>query len=78
MESRMKELKVGERAVITGYGKVPREYRQRLLAMGLTKGVEVTLTRIAPLGDPIDIEVRGFNLTLRKDEADALLISRVS
>lgn len=77
MDARLKELKVGDRAVITGYDKVPREYRQRLLAMGLTKGAEITLTKIAPLGDPIDIEVRGFNLSLRKHEADALLINRV-
>jgi ferrous iron transport protein A len=42
--------------------------------MGLTPGIEFVVTRHAPLGDPTEIEVRGFHLSLRKDEADALLV----
>jgi len=40
--------------------------------MGLTKGTEITLVRVAPLGDPVDIRVRGFSISLRKDEAQVL------
>jgi ferrous iron transport protein A len=45
--------------------------------MGLTPGTEFTVTRHAPLGDPVEIQVRGFNLSLRKAEADALRVEEV-
>jgi Fe2+ transport system protein FeoA len=44
--------------------------------MGLTKGVECTLVRIAPMGDPIEIMVRGYRLSLRKSEASGVLIAK--
>ena len=47
----------------------PRDVRSRLLEMGLTPGVTVRVVRFAPLGDPIDVEVRGYHLSLRKEEA---------
>jgi ferrous iron transport protein A len=53
---------------------VGRGYKRKLLAMGLTPGTEIVVTRHAPLGDPTEIEVRGFRLSLRKGEADALQI----
>jgi len=40
--------------------------------MGLTRGTEITVVRVAPLGDPVDIKVRGFNISLRKEEAAVL------
>ncbi|MBR5523212.1 MAG: ferrous iron transport protein A [Akkermansia sp.] len=43
--------------------------RQRILDMGLTKGTEVTVRKVAPLGDPLEVTVRGYELTLRKAEA---------
>jgi ferrous iron transport protein A len=43
--------------------------------MGLTRGTRVMVIRVAPLGDPVELEVRGFRLTLRKDEADVLQLS---
>jgi ferrous iron transport protein A len=46
--------------------------------MGLTRGVIVQLERVAPLGDPVEIELRGFRLTLRKDEAAILRLERVT
>ena len=46
----------------------------RLLAMGLTRGSVVKVIKVAPLGDPVKIEVRGYDLSLRKAEADALLV----
>jgi ferrous iron transport protein A len=48
-----------------------------LLAMGLTRGTEFKITRFAPLGDPIEIKLRGFSLTLRKEEASAILAELV-
>ena len=46
--------------------------RKRILDLGLTRGVEVKLIRIAPLGDPVEIELRGYRLTVRKTEADII------
>ncbi len=54
-----------------------KAYKKKLLAMGLTPGTEFTVTRVAPLGDPVEILVRGFKLSLRKDEAAALVIEKL-
>ncbi|MBS3943832.1 MAG: ferrous iron transport protein A [Dethiobacter sp.] len=78
MELKVKALRPGERAEIVGYEGKDLVYRQKLLSMGLTKGTEIKLLKVAPLGDPVEIEVRGFNLSLRKDEADILKIRRKS
>lgn len=74
---KIKDLKIGDRVKITGYEKGNSEYRRKLLSMGLTRGVEFTLSKIAPLGDPVEIEVRDFHLSLRKSEADVLIIGEV-
>lgn len=66
------DMKVGARGRVTGYAGADREYRHKLLRMGLIKGVEFELIRRAPMGDPVEIELRGFNLTLRKTESEAL------
>lgn len=68
------DLNVGEKAKITGFTKGNKLYRQKLLTMGLTPGTEFTLTRLAPMGDPVEINIRGFALTLRKEEASILII----
>lgn len=78
MELKVKALLPGERAEIVGYEDTDLVYRRKLLSMGLTKGAEIKLLKVAPLGDPVEIEVRGFNLSLRKDEADILKIRRKS
>jgi ferrous iron transport protein A len=54
--------------------KLPSEARPRLMEMGLLVGTRVELVRFAPLGDPVEIRVRGYNLTLRKQEADQILV----
>jgi ferrous iron transport protein A len=54
--------------------KVPPESRPRLMEMGLLVGTPVELVRFAPLGDPVEIKVRGYNLTLRKQEAEQILV----
>jgi ferrous iron transport protein A len=70
------QLAVGEVGKVVGFDKSSRAYRQKLLAMGLTPGTEFTVVRYAPLGDPVEIRVRGFALRLRKAEANALLVER--
>ena len=67
--STFKDMAVGDIAVVTnvsGSGQL----RKRMLDFGLTRGAKVELIRKAPLGDPIEIQLRGFRLTLRKVEAD--------
>jgi len=70
-------LAVGQSGRILGYEPGGRAYRGKLLSMGLTPGTHFTITRQAPLGDPVEIEVRGFKLSLRKGEAAALQVERV-
>jgi ferrous iron transport protein A len=73
---KLRELTVGESGLVTGLETGSRAYRRRLLSMGLTPGTAFTVTRYAPLGDPIELRVRGFNLSLRKDEADIVQVER--
>ena len=53
---------------------VPAADKSRLMEMGLLVGTQVELVRFAPLGDPLEIKVRGYNLTLRKHEAEMILV----
>jgi ferrous iron transport protein A len=76
MEKRLSDLSVGEKGRISGFAKGSKEYRERLLAMGLNRGTEFTVQRVAPLGDPVEINVRGFSLSLRKDEAIAVIVEK--
>ncbi len=65
----LKDAKIGETvkvSKINGEGAV----RQHLLDMGITKGCDVYVRKVAPLGDPVEITVRGYELTLRKSEAE--------
>lgn len=66
-------LAVGTAATVTEI-LVPPENRGRLLEMGLLVGTPVQLVRFAPLGDPVEIKVRGYHLTLRKHEAEQILV----
>ena len=64
----LRELKPGEKGKITkttGTGSI----HHRLLDMGIVKGAEVEMERTAPLGDPVEVKVKGYHLSLRKDEA---------
>jgi len=71
----LKDLKPGERGkVIKIKGK--GELKKRLLDMGIVPGAEIKLEKVAPLGDPIDILIKGYHLSLRKDEAKDILINR--
>jgi ferrous iron transport protein A len=55
---------------------LPAAARPRLMEMGLLVGTKVELVRFAPMGDPVEIKVRGYNLTLRKSEADQILVQQ--
>ena len=65
----LKEVKVGETATVArvrGEGPV----RRRIMDMGLTKGVEVYVRKVAPLGAPIELNIRGYELSIRKTDAE--------
>lgn len=62
----LSDLKVGQIARVTGIHNDSKVVRRRLLDMGITTGVIVTIKKIAPLGDPVDIELRGYELCIRK------------
>lgn len=67
----LKEVKIGGTAKVkklTGEGTVKR----RIMDMGITKGVEVTVRKVAPLGDPIEVTVRGYELSIRKADAEMI------
>ncbi|MCQ8127680.1 Fe(2+) transporter permease subunit FeoB [Methylomonas rivi] len=70
-------MKVGDRGRVADYDKRFLPYRQKLLSMGLTPGTEFHVIRVAPLGDPIEIRVRGTDLSLRREEVAGLNIKRL-
>ena len=70
----LKDAKIGERVIVkrlNGEGPI----RRRIMDMGITKGVEIYVRKVAPLGDPLDLTLRGYELTLRR--ADAELVELV-
>ncbi len=73
MEKKLSEFKIGQSGVIKNVGGEGR-IRRRLFDMGVTPGTGVYLRKCAPLGDPIEITLRGYELTLRKSEAECVLM----
>jgi len=69
----MNELEKGEKGRIVKIGGKGSVHR-RLLDMGLVSGSEIEMERVAPLGDPIEIKVKGYNLSLRKEEAASIQV----
>ena len=74
---KLSELRVGESAVIQNVGG-QGELRQHFLDMGIIPGAEVTLVKFAPMGDPMELQVHGYELTLRLAEADKIQIQRIT
>lgn len=69
----LKELKVGEKGKVirvTGSSMI----NSRIIDMGITRGTEIEVERLAPLGDPVEIRLKGYHLSLRKDEAACILV----
>ncbi|MFN3234966.1 MAG: ferrous iron transport protein A [Gammaproteobacteria bacterium] len=75
---KLSALHKGDKGKITGIAKSNTPYRQKLLALGLLPGTSFIINRIAPLGDPIELLVRGFHLSLRKHEAEILSVELTS
>ncbi|WP_235836370.1 FeoA family protein [Enterococcus timonensis] len=67
----LKPNQKGNIAAVLGTGAVKR----RLLDMGLTRGTEILLRKVAPMGDPIEIKIRGYELTLRKQEVELIMVT---
>lgn len=70
----LKDMAVGDSGIVAGFAECGRAYRKKLLSMGLTPGTEFSITRVAPMGDPVEIRVRGFKLSLRRGEAETLQV----
>jgi len=69
----LKSVQPGHRVIVqklTGHGKVKR----RLMDMGIIPGTEMELQKIAPLGDPLEVKFKGYNLSLRREEADMVVV----
>ncbi|MFQ9515558.1 MAG: FeoA family protein [Eubacterium sp.] len=69
----LKEIACGQTVVVTkltGEGPVKR----RIMDMGITKGVEIYVRKVAPLGDPVEVTVRGYELSLRKADAEMIVV----
>ena len=69
----LKDVAVGDSAIVkklSGEGALKR----RIMDMGVTKGVEIFVRKVAPFGDPIEVNVRGYELSLRKAEAENILV----
>ncbi|HEY2494754.1 MAG TPA: FeoA family protein [Paenibacillus sp.] len=76
MEVTLKDCRPGDKAVIIaikGEGPV----RRRLMDMGVTRGTEIIVRKVAPMGDPIEVNIRGYELTFRKTEADNIVIQKL-
>lgn len=67
----LRELKPGQHGKVVSIG-TTGPLKRRLMDMGITPGVEIKVVKVAPLGDPIEVTVRGYELSLRKDEAQQI------
>ena len=64
----LSELEVGQRAKVLKLNEKNKATRRHLLDMGVTRGVEITIRKVAPMGEPVDIQLRDYELCLRKQE----------
>ena len=76
MSTTLKDIKIGETAVVTVIGG-EGALRQHFLDMGIIPGTEVTVVKFAPLGDPVEIKIRGYELTLRLDDAAKIMVDKI-
>lgn len=71
----LRDIKIGETAKVVKLHSVGA-VKRRIMDMGLTKGVEVYIRKVAPLGDPIEITVRGYELSIRKADAEMIEVEQ--
>ncbi len=76
-EITLNSLQPGECGVVENITTTDSKLKMRLLELGLLKGTAIELIRYAPLGDPIEIKIRGYRLSIRKEEAESVVISKV-
>ena len=74
---KISEMKLGDVVEIVGYNDGNATYRAKILALGMITGTKIKLVNVAPLGDPVEFAVRGYHLSLRRDEANILQIKKV-
>ena len=74
---KLSDLKKGEKAKVVSISGSNKVLKRRMLDMGITSGVEVSVKKIAPLGDPIDIELRGYELCLRKVDLSSIEVIKL-
>ncbi|MCI8268518.1 MAG: ferrous iron transport protein A [Lachnospiraceae bacterium] len=67
----LKDLKPGQQGIVEGIA-ATGSMKRRIMDMGITPGVEIRVIKAAPLGDPIEVNVRGYELSLRKEEAQQI------
>jgi ferrous iron transport protein A len=77
METTLADCVVGEVGEVRGFAQANGRYRKRLLSMGLVRGTRIIVERVAPMGDPVEIRVREYSLSLRRQEAKVLLVEKV-
>ena len=75
MNRKLSELKPGEKAVIMEFGS--EEIYLKLMEMGCLPGEPIAIEQIAPLGDPVSVQVAGYRLSLRLDEADHIIVNTI-
>lgn len=75
MNTKLTELQPGEKGVILSFKN--EDLYLKLLEMGCVPGETITIERVAPLGDPISVQVAGYNLSLRQEEADSIIVDRL-
>ena len=70
-------LKKGDKVEVEGYNEGDARYKSKLLSMGLVRGAKLEVLQVAPLGDPIEVSVLNYRLSLRKNEAEVLKLKRI-
>lgn len=74
MAMKLSELEIGQDAVISGFDELSNETRKKLMIMGILPNTAITLVRRAPLGDPLQVDVRGVSIALRSSIARAIQV----
>ena len=76
--AKLSNLKKGQKAKVVLLNTTDKSLRRRLMDMGITEGVQIKIKKIAPLGDPIDIELRGYELCIRKVDLSTIDVEVIS
>ncbi len=76
MNMTLRDFVVGDSGRVVGFQAGGGAYRRKLLSMGLTPGATLEVVRVAPLGDPVEVRVRGTSVSLRRDEAAVIEVER--